>query len=455
MIFRSLTLRLTALAVLSCITHAPVWAQSLKPAAVARGALAPTASSVTTADYIVAVVNSEPITNHEVRRELRRVQQQFAQQGRPAPAVSELTAQVLERLINDKAQLQLAREVGINVDDAAVDQAELNVAEQNQLDLPGLHARLLADGVSVSQFRSQLREQLTLTRLREREVEARVRVSDTDIEQYLSEQLAGTDLSKQLLNVAQILIAVSDGASPAQVTALQARAEAALTRARAGEDFAALAKELSNAADRANGGQLGLRSADRYPPLFVQATQGLAVGGLSGVIRSGAGFHVLKLIDRQAAGLPPMTVTQTRARHILLRPTAQLSEAAAKEQLAALKRRIESGQADFSETARTLSQDGSAAQGGDLGWASPGQFVPEFESVMNQLRPGQISEPVVSRFGVHLMQLMERRQVKLSEREQREAIRNVLREKKMDEAYLNWAQDVRARAYVEMREPPQ
>jgi peptidyl-prolyl cis-trans isomerase SurA len=410
---------------------------------------------VATADYIVAVVNSEPITNHEVRRELRRVQQQFAQQGRPAPAVSELTAQVLERLISDKAQLQLARDVGINVDDVAVDQAELSVAEQNQLDLAGLHARLAADGSSASQFRSQLREQLTLTRLREREVEARVRVSDTDIEQYLSEQLAGTDLSKQLLNVAQILIAVADDASPAQVSALQVRAEAALARARAGEDFAALAKELSNSADRANGGLLGLRSADRYPPLFVQATQGLAVGGLSGVIRSGAGFHVLKLMERQAAGLPPMTVTQTRARHILLRPTAQLSETAAKEQLAALKRRIESGQADFAATARTLSQDGSAAQGGDLGWASPGQFVPEFENVMNQLRPGQISEPVVSRFGVHLMQLMERRQVKLSEREQREAIRNVLREKKMDEAYLNWAQDVRARAYVEMREPPQ
>ncbi|MEY4757894.1 MAG: hypothetical protein RJA34_2792 [Pseudomonadota bacterium] len=460
MTHRALALRLLTLVLLSSLFQGTS-AQSLRQPPTVRAALAPSTTAVPSpsqqqaADYIVAVVNSDPITNNEVRRELQRIQQQFAQQGRAAPPLPDLKAQVLERLINDKAQLQVARETGINIDDAAVDQAELSVAQQNQLDLAGLRARLAADGVSVSQFRSQLREQLALTRLREREVEARVRVSDVDVEQYLREQMSGTDLSKQLINVAQILVAVPDEASAAQITALQAKADAALKRARAGEDFAGLARELSNAADRSNGGQLGLRSADRYPPLFVQATQDLAVGGLSGVIRSGAGFHVLKLIDRQVAGLPPMMVMQSRARHILLRPTAELGEAAAREKLRLVKQSIEAGQSDFAATAKTLSQDSSASQGGDLGWASPGQFVPEFENVMNSLRPGQISDPVVSRFGVHLMQLMERREVKLSDREQREAVRGVLREKKMDEAYVNWAQEVRARAYVEMREPPQ
>lgn len=455
-------LRVSALSAACLLIFAalPVQAQALRPAA----RPAPTVSAVPAAaqgairqaDFIVTVVNSEPITNHDVAVEVQRVQQQYVQQRQVPPDTRELTRQVLERLINEKAQLQLARESGIKVDEPSVDQAEQSVALQNQLSVEELHRRIAQDGIDPKQLRDQLRNQLLLTRLREREVEPRVRVSDLEVEQYLQEQQANSNTpSNQLINIAQLLVAVPDNASETQVAALQTKAQRALERARAGEDFGTLARELSDAADRTNGGQLGLRPADRYPPLFLDATRALAVGGISGLVRSGAGFHILKLVEKRNAGLPPVVITQSRARHILLRPGAQLSEAAARDKLNDFRRRIQTGQTDFATLARENSQDGSAEQGGDLGWAYPGQFVPEFEAVMNRLAPGQISEPLISRFGVHLIQLMERRNTTLSEREQREMVRNMLREKKLGEAYENWVRDIRARAYVEMREPPQ
>ena len=407
------------------------------------------------ADYIVAVVNSGPITNNEVQRELQRVQQQLAQQRRPQPDSKELTRQVLERLINERAQIQLAHESGIRVDDAAIDQAEQNIARQNDITVDELHRRLARNGEAISQFRDQLRDQLVLTRLRERDVEPRVRVSDLEVDDYLRAQQGTSDAAAREINLAQILVAVPDAATPAQVTALQARAQRAMDRARAGEDFAALVSEYSDATDRANAGQLGLRTVNRYPPLFLEATQNLGVGEFSGLVRSGAGFHILKVIEKKNADTPRMMVTQNRARHILLRLSAQLSEKAARDKLSEFKKRLTAGQADFAALARDNSQDGSSAQGGDLGWANLGMFVPEFEAVINRLAPGQISDPLVSRFGVHLIQLMERRNVTLDPREQREAVRAMLREKKLDEAYATWAQDLRGRAYVELREPPQ
>ena len=404
------------------------------------------------ADFVVALVNSEPITNSELQTEVKRALQQLSQQRRPLPDKNELTRQVLERLIGDRIQLQLANQSGIRIDDAAVDLAEQNIARQNQLGVAELRRQLLADGVSASQFRAQLREQLTLTRLRERELEPRVRVTEPDIDQYLREAQSNSDPATRQISLAQILVAVPDGASDAQVATLQARAEALLSRVRAGEDFNNLARAASDAPDRSNGGQLGLRTADRYPTLFVDATRALAVGEVSALVRSGAGFHLLKVMERQDANLPPTAVTQTRSRHILLRPSAQLSEAAARDRLLAYRAQIQAGQADFAALARQHSQDGSAAQGGDLGWTSPGMFVPEFEQFMNRLAPGQVGEPLVSRFGVHLIEVLERRRVETSQREQREAVRGLLREKKLDEAYLLWAQDQRSRAYVELRE---
>jgi peptidyl-prolyl cis-trans isomerase SurA len=453
-----MTHRLVALIVasFSFLASLPAPAQGLRPSLGLSSVPTRTQAEVQQpADYIVAVVNSEPITNSEVQRELQRLVQQLTQQRRPLPDRKEMTQQVLENLINQRVQLQSASETGIRVDDAAVDQAVQNIARQNQMDVAELQRRIVQDGIALSQFRAQLREQLILTRLREREVEPRVRISDLEVDQYLRDQQNNTDPASTEINLAQILVSVPDNASGQQMVALQGKAEKALERARAGDDFVALVREFSDASDRANGGQLGLRTADRYPPLFLEATRNLEVGAISAVVRSGAGFHILKLLDRKNAGLPAMTVIQSRARHILLRPSPQVSEAAAREKLADFKKRIEAGQADFATLARDNSQDGSAAQGGDLGWANPGMYVPEFEDVMVRLAPGQISDPLVSRFGVHLIQLMERRNTTLSLREQREAVRAVLREKKLDESYVNWAQDLRGRAYVEMREPPQ
>jgi peptidyl-prolyl cis-trans isomerase SurA len=412
------------------------------------------ASNAATADFIVAVVNSEPLTHTEVQREVLRVQQQFAAQRRPAPDLQRLNAEILERLINQKVLLQFARDTGIRAEDSAIDQAEQLIAAQNQLTLEELHQRVVADGLSVGQFRAQLRDQILLQRLRERDLEPRVRVSDSDIDAYMQAQQNTQDPSQLEINLAQVLIAVPEAASADQVQALQAQARKVLERARAGEDFAALVRSYSEASAQSNGGQLGLRSADRYPASFVEATRLLAPGEVADLVRSLAGFHILKVVEKVNVGLPAMSVTQSRARHILLRPSAQLNEAQARARLLDFKKRVQAGQADFAALAREHSQDGSAAQGGDLGWASPGMFVPEFENVMNQLAPGEISEPLLSRFGLHLIQLQERRQAKLSEAEQRESVRALLREKKRDEAAQSWTQELRDRAYVELRQPP-
>ena len=408
------------------------------------------------ADYIVAVVNSEPITNNEVRSRMIRFEQQLAQQGVPMPARPELARQVMERLISEKAQLQLARETGLKIDEASLDQAELNVARQNQADVAEFRRRLLADGVEPSQFREELRSQLLLTRLRDRELESRVRVSDLELDQFIREQQGVSDASAVEINLAHILVAIPDGATDPQVAALQAKAQRIQERAQGGEDFTKLVREFSDAAGAAaSGGIVGLRTADRYPPLFVEATQALREGGVSKVVRSGAGFHVVKVVQRRTGGLPGANVIQNHVRHILLRPSPQLSEAAASARLVDFKKRIEAGQADFAQLARENSQDASARNGGDLGWANPGLFVPEFEDSVNALSPGQVSDPLVSRFGVHLIQLLERRETALSQREQRDLARGVVREKKLDDAYVSWAQDVRGRAYVEYRDPPQ
>jgi len=453
----ALALLLACTAAAAFIT--PAAAQGLRAApqlGASRPAARPADNTPRPADYIVAVVNSEPVTNNEVRARLIRFEQQLAQQGSPMPARADLARQVLERLISEKAQLQLARESGIKADEGAVDQAELNVARQNQIEVPELRRRLSSDGIGVAAFRDDLRNQILLTRLRERELESRVKVTDLDVDQYIREQQGSTDLSTMELNLAHVLVAVPENATDAQVAALQAKARSVQTRAQAGEDFAKLAREASDAPGAAaSGGLVGMRTADRYPPLFVQATQNLRAGGVSEVVRSGAGFHVIKVVEKRQGGMPGVNVVQQHARHILLRPGPQLSESAATARLADFKKRIEAGQADFAELAREFSQDASARNGGDLGWANPGLFVPEFEETLNSLEPGKLAEPLVSRFGVHLIQLLERRQSTLSQREQRDIARGLVREKKLDEAYAQWAQDVRGRAYVEFREPPQ
>ena len=452
---RSLALWLAGLALAGlCL---PVAAQLRTAPQINRPSFMPRNDGPRAADFIVAVVNSEPITNNEVRSRMVRFEQQLAQQGSPLPPRAELARQVLERLISEKAQIQLARENGIKADDAMVDTAEQNVARQNQMTVDELRRRLRESGIDVNLFREDLRNQILVSRLRDRELESRVRVSEPEIDQFLRDQQGHTnDLATLELNLAHILVAVPENATDAQVAPLAQKAQQLLARARAGEDFVKLARENSDAPGAATtGGVIGVRTADRYPPLFVEATRDLRPGGVSDVVRSAAGFHIIKVLEKRQGGLPGVNVTQTHARHILLRPAADLTEAQAKARLAEAKKRIEARQADFADVAREMSQDASAKNGGDLGWANPGLFVPEFEDVLNSLTPGQISEPVTSRFGVHLIQLLERRQAQLTQREQREIARNLVREKKLDEAYTSWAQEVRGRAYVEYRDPPQ
>ncbi len=405
------------------------------------------------ADFIVAIVNSEPITNQEVRNRLIQIEQQLSARGGAMPSRQELYSQVLERLISERAQIQLARDSGIRADNQAIDTAVQNIARQNQLSMEQLRQRLRDDGVDINTLRNNLRDEILLQRVREREVEPRVRITETDLDAFIREQRDAPTAEIEI-NIAQILVAVPDNATADQLAPLMAKAQRAADRAKAGEDFATLARELSDAPDRANGGQLGLRSADRVPTLFLETTQNTPAGAIAGPVRSGAGFHVLKVIEKRQQGLGNLVVPQTRVRHILLRTGPQLSESVARERLVELRKRIAAG-LDFATAAKDNSQDGSAREGGDLGWAVPGQFVSEFEEVMNALAVNQVSEPLTSRFGVHLIQVQERRERKMSDREQRDAARAALREKKLDEAFLTWAQDLRARAYVELREQPQ
>ena len=403
-------------------------------------------------DFIVAVVDSVPITNHEVVLRVPLLREQLKQQGRPALEGEALLKATLDRLIVEKALLQHAKETGITVEDDAVDQAEQRLAAQSQLSVDALHKKVKAEGSSAERLRQTLREQLILQRLTDRNVPGRIRISDIEIDQAVRQRQNASIDTNPDMELGHILVAVPEKASPAEIAALQTKAQTALTQLKRGDDLGRVAKEFSNAAERDTGGLMGLRPASRYPSLFVDATKSLNEGEIT-LVRSGAGFHVLKLITKRASSI--LTVTQTHPRHILLRPGGQLSQTSARAQLAEYKRQIEAGKADFAKLARAHSQDASGPDGGDLGWVSIGMFVPEFEEVMNKLQIGQIADPVVSRFGVHLIQVLERRDAPISERELRDLARNGLRDKKFDETYQLWAQEVRGRAYVEYRDAPQ
>ncbi len=442
---------------------APEAAPAAAPAATASAAAPapapapkPVSSAPREADFIVAVVNTEPLTNHEVRARMARAQRQLAERSMSAPPSDQLRKEMLERLIAERAQLQYAREIGLKVDEAALAQAELAIARQNQLDsIEELHRRVQQEGLTVAEFRADVRNQVLLARLREREIEPKLKVTDAEVEAYIREQ-TGARTGTVDLNLAMILVAVPEDSNAADTARLQARAAEVVRRARAGEDFAQLALEFSDANNRGrDGGVLGLRAADRYPELFVQSTERVRVGEIAGPVKSAAGFHVLKVLERkQNKELPEVRIPQTRARHILLRVGPTQGEQVARDRAADFKRRIQAGQASFEELARQYSQDDSAQDGGDLGWANPGQFTPEFERAMNSLDVRQVSDPVVTRFGVHLIRVDDRREQVLTDAEQRLLARNMLRERKAQEAFETWAQEVRGRAYVEYRDPP-
>ena len=417
--------------------------------ALAQNAGAP---SATGNDFIVAIVDSQPITNHEVNVRAKLMLQQLNEQQKSVASPKEILKTSLEKLITEKALLQHAKEVGISVEDEAVSTAEQRMAAQNQTTVEALHKKVVAEGKSIASFRLGLKEQITLQRLSERNVPGRIKVSEIELDQAVRQRQNASIDTNPDIELGHVLIAVPERASEPEIAALQTKAESVLASLKRGDDLARVAKEFSNGAERDKGGLMGVRPANRYPTLFVDATKILNVGDAT-LVRSGAGFHVLKLVSKRASNI--VTVTQTHPRHILLRPGGQLSQTTARAQLAEYKRQIEAGKADFAKLAREHSQDASGPDGGDLGWVSPGMFVPEFEEVMNKLQIGQMADPLVSRFGVHLIQVLERREAPISERELRDMARNNLREKKFDETYQLWAQEVRGRAYVEYRDTPQ
>jgi peptidyl-prolyl cis-trans isomerase SurA len=399
-------------------------------------------------DRIVAVVNKEVITEYELAERINRIRNDLQRRGTALPDRREIEHQVLERLIIEKVQLQFARETGLRVDDIELDRTVARVAEGNKLPLAAFRQMLERDGIPFDAFREELRNEVLMSRLRERDVTSKITISEGEVETFLLEQTERKGAATEY-NVAHILVRVPERATPEQLEARRARAEEAVKRLKGGADFAQIAATYSDAPDALLGGNMGWRSQDRLPELFVDALAKLNPGELSGVLRSPAGFHVLKLVELRGAGAPQL-VEQAHVRHILVRTNELVSEDEAKRKLSNLRERIVNG-VDFAELARLNSDDGSASRGGDLGWIYPGDTVPEFERAFGELKLNEVSQPVKTPFGWHLIQVLERRTSDMSGERRRLEARKVLRERKGDEAYQEWLRQLRDRAYVELR----
>lgn len=401
------------------------------------------------ADRIAAVVNNEAITMNELRGRMASVERQLRSQGTPLPPRDVLEKQLLERMIIDRIQLQLAKETSTRVDDSQLDAALRRIAESNRMSLPEFRAALEKDAIDWARFREEIREEMTISRLREREVDNRITISEGEIDNYLAnpEHAAGAN---EELNLAHILLRVPEQASPDQLLRIRARAEQALLAARRGDDFGKVAASYSDAPDALSGGLIGLRPISRLPSLYADAAEKLKPGEISDILRSPAGLHIIKLIERRGGAAAVQSVRQTHVRHILIKVNELVPEAEAKHKLEVMKERLDHG-ADFAELAKLNSNDLSASKGGDLGWLYPGDTVPEFEKAMDALKVNEISQPVRSQFGWHLIQVLGRRVGDATPERQRQLARQTLRERKSDEAYQDWLRQLRDGAYVEYR----
>lgn len=399
-------------------------------------------------DRIVVVVNNEVITRHELGERTRVVTSQLRQRGAPLPPRTVLEKQVLERMIADRVQLQFAKETGLRVDDTELDRAISRIAQENKLSLQQLRAALERDGVGFARFREGIRDEITIARLREREVENRITVTESEIDNFIRTQ-QGSAAQNSEYNLSHILVTVPEKASPEVIQARRERAEQALSRITGGADFRQVAATFSDAPDALQGGALGWRAASRLPTLFLEAVQGLQPGDVSRILRSPNGFHIIRLNESRGSAVQ-VSLRQTHARHILIKTNELVSEDEAQRRLVSLKERLDN-RADFAELARLHSEDPSAARGGDLGWLSPGDTVPEFERAMNSLAPGEVSAPVRSQFGWHLIQVLERRDQDVSGERQRLEARRALRARKSDEAYQEWLRQLRDRTFIQYR----
>lgn len=405
---------------------------------------------LTPLDRVVVIVNGSVITQNEVNQRVRMVQQQLRAQGVRMPAQDVLQTQVLERLILEQAQLQAAQNNGIQVEDVLVDRAVARLAQQNNLSLQDFRNRIELDGISFSQFRQQIREDIIFNRLREREIDSKVQITDGEIDNFLASQKESQPAE---LNLGQILLRLPEGATSEQIRNKQKLAEKIIDQLQGGAEFSQLAAAYSDSPDgMTSGGSMGWRSAERLPQIFVDAVANLTPGQIASLLRSPAGFHIVKLIDRRTpeSELTGPDVLQTHVRHILIRVNELMSDGEAQRRLRNIRERLENG-ASFTELARLYSSDGSANKGGDLGWVYQGDTVPEFEVAMNELKINELSEPIKTPFGWHLIQVLERRTEKISLERQRLTARQYLRERKSDEQYQDWLRQLRDRTYVEYR----
>jgi peptidyl-prolyl cis-trans isomerase SurA len=424
--------------------YRPQWMLALLLAA---STLLPAHAAVVPLNHIVAVVNDEVITRKELDQRYDEVAQSLARQKTPLPPRETLEKQLLERMITELALQQHARTTGIRVDPTQVERALQRIAAQNKLDMAGLQAALEKEGQTLDSMRNTIRNEILVARARERDVDNRVTVSDSEIDGYLQTQAQqGVETE---YNFSHILIGVPENAAPEEIQARRARAEEIIDKLAKGTDFAQLSASYSDASNALQGGAFGWRPSGKLPSLFVDALKQMQPGQVSPILKSGNGFHILKLNDKRGLDAT-LSVTQTHARHILIKTNELTSESDARLRLLQLKERIDNG-VKFDELARQHSDDASAAKGGDLGWINPGDTVPEFEKAMDALKDGEVSGPVQSPFGWHLIQVLGRRTQDVTQERQRLMARQAIRERKAEEAFQDWVRQIRDSAYVELR----
>lgn len=399
-------------------------------------------------DRIIAVVNDQVITRRDLDDRVNGVLSRMREQGTPLPPNDVLERQVLERMIQTRVQLQFARDTGLRIDDAALDSTIARIAANNKITVQEMRSAIEKDGIPFVKYRDDLRDEIITARLREREVDSKIQIADSEVDNFLS-TLQQQESRSEEFNLSHILIRVPEQASPEQLQERRKRAEAALAQIKNGADFRQIAAGMSDAPDAVQGGLMGWREFVQLPTLFADGVKALKPGEVTPVLRSAAGFHLIRVNDRRGHVESAM-VTQTRARHILIKTSELVSESEAKDRILKLLERVEN-KADFAEVARLQSEDTSAARGGDLGWLSPGDTVPEFERAMDALKPGQISGAVRSPFGWHIIQVVERRSEDMSQQQQRLRARQALREQKSEEAYLEWTRQLRDSAFVDIR----
>jgi peptidyl-prolyl cis-trans isomerase SurA len=424
--------------------HLAQWTAALLLAA---AALLPARAAVLPLDHIVAIVNDEVITRQELAKRYDEVVSNLSRQNTPLPPREALEKQLLERMVTELALQQHARSTGVRVDPTQVERALQRIAAQNKLDMAGLAAALEKNGQTLDSMRATIRNELLIARARERDVDNRISVSDAEIEGYLQTQAQqGVETE---YNFAHILVTVPENASPEQIQERRARAEAILAQLASGADFAQLSASHSDAPNALQGGAFGWRASGKMPTLFADALKPLQPGQVSPLLKSSNGFHILKLYDKRGLDAA-LHVTQTHARHILIKTNELTSEADARNRLLQLKERIDNG-VKFDELARLHSEDASASKGGDLGWINPGDTVPDFEKAMNALQSNEVSAPIQSPFGWHLIQVLERREQDVTQERQKLVARQAIRERKAEEAFQDWVRQIRDSAYVELR----